>query len=306
MGIADWIRRGPVLAEASIFERLRRSPGVAFDPEVGVGGLVTDPTGADILMDVHRSYLRIGRAYGLPMLLQTDTWRAHPVRIERSPFAGRDLNGEHVALLRSLLEEEGVDDGEVVIGGLVGPLGDGYGKDVAPDRSAAARLLSPQADALVAAGADVLIAATLPDSEEALGIADALAATGSPYLIGVVVRPDGSLLDGARLGDFVERLDGTVSEPPVGYALTCTHPDVAAAALDAQPIGGRAVALFANTSARSPEELDGLTQLETAESDGFAEAVVRARDAHGLSIVGGCCGTDETHLEAIARRLRVR
>lgn len=301
MDVVDRIRSGPVLAEASIFERLRRAPDVAFDSEVGVGGLVADPAGAELLTDIHRTYLRVGRERGLPVLLQTDTWRAHPLRIERSAFAGRDLNGEHVALLRALRDDAGGED--ILIGGLVGPLGDGYGADGAPSRDEAARLLRPQADALAAAGADLLIAATLPDADEAMGIADALAATGLPYLIGVVVRPDGTLLDGTRLAAFVETLDATTSASPVGYALTCVHPDVASAALVAEPIGDRAVALFANTSARSPEELDGLDHLETAEPEGFADAVVRTRDRHGLRIVGGCCGTDETHLAAIADRL---
>lgn len=303
MDVAERIHAGPVLAEASIFERLRRAPDVAFDPEVGVGGLVADPAGTELLADIHRTYLRVGRERGLPVLLQTDTWRAHPLRIERSAFAGRDLNGEHVALLRALREEEGAHD--VLIGGLVGPLGDGYGGDEAPGRVETARLLRPQADALAGAGADLLVAATLPDADEAMGIADALAATGLPYLIGVVVRPDGTLLDGTRLSAFVETLDATTSTPPLGYALTCVHPDVASAALRAEPIGERAVALFANTSARSPEELDDLDYLETAEAEGFAEAVVRARDAHDLRIVGGCCGTDESHLAAIAHRLAV-
>jgi homocysteine S-methyltransferase len=303
MAVSERILSGPVLAEASIFERLRRAPDVAFDPEVGVGGLVADQEGAALLSDIHRSYLRVGRAQGLPVLLQTDTWRAHPLRIERSAFAGRDLNGEHVALLRALRDAEGESADEVLIGGLVGPLGDGYGADGAPSREDAGRLLRPQADALAQAGADLLVAATLPDGDEAMGIADALAATGLPYLIGVVVRPDGTLLDGTRLASFVETLDATTDTPPLGYALTCVHPDVASAALVAEPIGDRAVALFANTSARSPEELDGLDHLETAEAEGFADAVVRAQAAHGLRIVGGCCGTDESHLAAIARRL---
>lgn len=302
MDVIERIQSGPVLAEASIFERLRRAPDVAFDPEVGVGGLVADPAGAALLTDIHRTYMRVGRERGLPVLLQTDTWRAHPLRIERSAFAGRDLNAEHVALLRALREQEGGEE-DVLIGGLVGPLGDGYGGDAAPSREEAGRLLRPQADALAAAGADLLVAATLPDAQEAMGIADALGTTGLPYLIGVVVRPDGTLLDGTRLGSFVETLDATTTTPPVGYALTCVHPDVASSALVAEPIGDRAVALFANTSARSPEELDGLDHLETAEPEGFAGAVVRAQATHDLRIVGGCCGTDETHLAAIARRL---
>jgi methionine synthase I (cobalamin-dependent) len=35
----------------------------------------------------------------------------------------------------------------------------------------------------------------------------------------------------------------------------------------------------------------------------WADAMVRARNALGLAVVGGCCGTDPAHLGALAARL---
>lgn len=298
--VEDLLRSGPVLSEGSVFERLRRTDGIAFDPEVGIGALVADPVGRAALADVHRAYLRVGLERGLPVLLQTDTWRAHPTRIARSAHADRDLNALNAALLRELRDE--ADGGTVLIGGLVGPLGDGYGGDAAPDADAAERLMRAQAEALAAGGVDLLVAATLPDAGEALGIARALAATGLPYLVGVVVRPDGTLLDGSRLGDLVAAVDAGAARAPVGYALTCVHPSVAAAALAAEPVGDRVIACFANASALSPEELDGRAELDAGEPGPFAAQL----DALGLPVSGGCCGTDERHLVALADRLTAR
>jgi len=289
-----------VLSEGSVFERLRRADGIAFDPEVGIGALAADPVGRAALADVHRAYLRVGRERGLPMLVQTDTWRAHPDRIARSAHAGRDLNGLNAALLAELRAE--APDAAILIGGLVGPLGDGYGADAAPDAATAERGMRPQAEALAAGGVDVLVTATLPDTDEALGIAQALAATGLPYLIGDVARPDGTLLDGSRLGDLVAAIDSGAARAPVGYALTCVHPSVAAAALAAEPVGDRVIACFANASALSPEELDGRAELDAGEPGPFAEQL----DALGLPVSGGCCGTDERHLAALADRLTAR
>ncbi len=297
----DVLIDGAVLSEASIFERLRRTDGLAFDPEVGIGGLVEDEAGRAALREVHRGYLRVGLDAGLPVLLQTDTWRAHPARIARSAFAGRDLNGACADLLRELRDAEAGAGDIVLIGGLVGPLGDGYGADgAAPTADAAEAGVAEQAAALEDAGVDLLIAGTLPDAEEALGIARALAQSRLPYLIGVVVRPDGTLLDGTGLRAFVDRVDEDTARPPLGYALTCVHPAVADAALRAQPIGERARALFANASALSPEELDGRTELDATDPDPYAEALVRCGAAHGLTVLGGCCGTDDAHLRAAA------
>ena len=114
VNVAEQLRAGPVLSEASIFERLRRTPGIEFDAEVGIGALVTDNQGHAALWETHREYLAIGRDAGLPVLLQTDTWRAHPERIARSNYARRDLNTENARMLRDLRQAE-AQPGDVII-----------------------------------------------------------------------------------------------------------------------------------------------------------------------------------------------
>ncbi len=64
----------------------------------------------------------------------------------------------------------------------------------------------------------------------------------------------------------------------------------------------RIIGLLGNTAALSPEALDGQAQLIEAEPEPFAAAMNDlGRDA-GLQILGGCCGTDDRHLRALARR----
>jgi homocysteine S-methyltransferase len=302
--VEEVLRAGPVLSEASIFERLRRTPGIEFDPEVGIGALVTDSRWQPALWEIHRSYLEIGLEAGLPVLLQTDTWRAHPRRVARSRYSDRDLNAENARMLRDLRHTEAERGGTVIIGGLVGPLGDGYGGDIAPSAEVAEMEMRAQVEELETAGVDVLIAGTLPNAEEALGISRALAASTLPYIVGVVVRADGTLLDETPLRDFVERVDHGTRRPPLGYALNCVHPTIADEAFAAQPIGDRAIGLFANASALTPEELDGRDELDASTPEAFAVELIATGQTHGLSILGGCCGTDASHLRAVAALLR--
>ena len=302
--VEEVLRAGPVLSEASIFERLRRTPGIEFDPEVGIGALVTDSRWQPALWEIHRSYLEIGLEAGLPVLLQTDTWRAHPRRVARSRYSDRDLNAENARMLRDLRHTEAERGGTVIIGGLVGPLGDGYGGDIAPSAEVAEMEMRAQVEELETAGVDVLIAGTLPNAEEALGISRALAASTLPYIVGVVVRADGTLLDATPLRDFVERVDHGTPRPPLGYALNCVHPTITDEALAAQPIGDRAIGLFANASALTPEELDGRDELDASTPEAFAVELIATGQTHGLSILGGCCGTDASHLRAVAALLR--
>jgi homocysteine S-methyltransferase len=60
---------------------------------------------------------------------------------------------------------------------------------------------------------------------------------------------------------------------------------------------------MANTSARTPEELDGLEALDTEEPAPFGAAVAALRPAFGVGFLGGCCGTTTAHMEAIAERI---
>ncbi len=134
-----------------------------------------------------------------------------------------------------------------------------------------------------------------------------MGSTGQPYLVSFVVRPTGRLLDGTPLDDAVAEIDEAVDPVPLAYLLNCVHPRVADAALAASPrAAGRFVGLLANTSARDPDELDGLEELETAEPEPFARELADVGARHSLRLLGGCCGTGDEHIAALARLLARR
>ncbi len=294
----------PLLAEGSVYERLRRHPDVPFDAHVGTGALVLDDRYRETLADVHRGYLAIGAAQGLPMLVQTDTWRATGARTEASAWRGTDLNRANAELMRMVADEGRSGGGRVIVGGLLGPAGDAYLPGDALSRDDARRYHAAQAEALAAAGVDLLLCATLPALSEAMGLAAALGSTGLPYLVGFVVRPTGRLLDGTPLDGAIIAIDEGVDPAPSGYFLNCVHPLVAADALAASPAGReRVIGLLANTSARDPDELDGLDELEVADPGPFGAEVVAVGRQYGLGLLGGCCGTGDAHITAIAQLL---
>jgi homocysteine S-methyltransferase len=197
----------------------------------------------------------------------------------------------------------------IFIGGLLGCRGDAFrARDVLPEERAYA-FHSDQARALGATGVDFLIASTLPAYAEAHGIARALTETGLPVLISFIVRPTGHLLDGTPLEDAVRRIDEGLDRPPAGYLINCVHPSVYEAAINAVATRdalatARVLGLQANTSAKSPEELDGSSQLECEDPELFATRMMHLRLEFGTRVMGGCCGTDARHIFALARRAR--
>jgi Homocysteine/selenocysteine methylase (S-methylmethionine-dependent) len=293
-----------MLAEGSVYERLRRHPGITFHPSMRHGVLVYDPAGRKAEAEVHKSYIAAAREAGLPLILLSDTWRANAENIAASVYAGRPVNQDNIALLKALRDDSGH---EIFIGGQSGCRGDAYRPDEALDADAAYAFHRPQMQALAEAKPDFLFAATLPAFREARGIARAQAETGLPYLLSFVLRPAGTLLDGTPWADAIKALDDA-PHPPLGYAVNCVHPKVLAEALSvlekhAPDLLARVIFFQANTSPLTPEELTVATDLLTEEPGTLAEQICALQRRYGLPVTGGCCGTDERHIAALGHRL---
>jgi S-methylmethionine-dependent homocysteine/selenocysteine methylase len=166
-------------------------------------------------------------------------------------------------------------------------------------------------NALTEAGVDLLCAPTFPSVDEAHGAAIAMATTTLPYAVGFVLDHRGRVMDGTRLRDAISRIDGSVAREPAWYSISCVHPHVARIALDELASTGpreleRLKEFRANGSRLSAAALAELDQLESDPPDEFGEALDKLGREFDLQILGGCCGTDSTHLAALARRLEAR
>lgn len=293
------------LSEGSIYERLRRNPAVQFDPYLYHATLIYHPEYKQMLEQVHREYLDVGQKYSLPMFTLTDTWRASQERIERSEFRDRNVNQDNARFLAELRASYGAPAAPIFIGGQIGPRGDAYTPEESLSPEEAERFHAPQLEALAAGNVDFLIACTLPAVAEAKGIARAMQKFGLPYILSFVIRKDGTVLDGTPLAQAMIAVDKYISDSSVRYAINCVHPSVFRAGLgfleQQEPeMVKRIVSFQANTSARDPKELDGLSEIETEQPEILAGLMVKAHRRFGTPFFGGCCGTDTSHIERLA------
>ena len=307
--ISDLLTKSPViLGEGAVIERLRRSADIRLDEHVVNSALIYDDNGRAALASICRQYLDIGCRYDLPLLVSTPTWRAGRERIAAAGLADRDLNGDNARFLADMRSTYGGYAAKVAICGLMSCRGDAYKPQEALTEREAEQFHSWQADALARAGVDFLLAATLPAMSEALGLARAQAATGLEYMVSFVALPDGTLLDGTPLKDAIAGIDAAVPRKPLAYLINCTHASVFRTALlhpDASSplVRERVIGLLANTAALSPDELDASAELVEEEPELFGSSVSALHADLGMKILGGCCGTDDRHIEALARRL---
>jgi homocysteine S-methyltransferase len=296
-----------ILGEGAVIERLRRG-GYDLDSQVVNSAFVYDEKKRQAVEAIFRQYLDIGRRYDLPLLLSTPTWRASRARIGASGWGHRDVNRDNFRFLDGLRRGFGVYAKKVTVCGLLSCRGDAYNPAEALGVQEARGFHAWQARKLAEAGVDFLLGATLPALSEATGLAAALAATGAPYVISFVVRPQGTLLDGTPLKEAFAAIDAAVSPKPLAFMANCTHASFLSSALSHRDhssslVRERLVGLFANTAALAPEELDNSENLVKENPEDFGREVAGLHTDFGLKVLGGCCGTDERHIRALAMRL---
>ncbi len=308
---SEAMRRAPVmLTDGGIETRLIYQDHLPL-PDFASFLPLFDPAARRKIAALYRSYFDVAGDTGLPMQIGTPTWRAHPDGLARQGFtAAHDLhrvNAAAVALLQDLRQASALQ-GLVFIAGVIGPRRDGYDPASAPDARQARDYHGPQAACLAALGVDLLYAPTFASAAELRGVAAAMAATGLPYALAPVIDADGALLDGTPLADAIRRIDAEVAPRPLHYLTGCVHPTTFRAARQhgrALPgdIAGRVIGLKANASNLPPDQLDKLDHLEEGQPERFAELMLDLRRDYGLQVLGGCCGTDDRHIRAIASRL---
>jgi homocysteine S-methyltransferase len=297
-----------ILGEGAVIERLRRNSEFDLDPHLVNSAFIYDKDKRAALSGIYRQYLDIGLKYNLPLLLSTPTWRASRECIEKAGYEKTDVNGDNFRVLDGMRKRLGEYAHKIVICGLLSCRGNSYNPSEALTSKDAYEFHSWQADRLAEAGVDLLLAATLPALTEATGLAAALAATGKPYIISFVFHPEGTLLDTTPLKDAVSIIDTDVNPKPIAYMANCTHASIFRTAImhetnSSATVRKRVAGLLANTAALKPEELDNSEELVEEDPQTFGKSVADLHAELGLKILGGCCGTDDRHIDNLAKRL---
>lgn len=273
--------------------------------------LLLELHGASALKDYFLGYARLARGLGVGLVLESATWRANADWAARLGLTAEDLseaNRRAVRLLEEVRREHATERSPMVISGCVGPRGDGYEPGQGMGEREAEAYHAAQIEVLSRTAAEMVCAMTLTYTEEAIGIARAARHADMPVALSFTVETDGHLPTGESLAAAIRRVDQATRAYPAYYMVNCAHPTHFSGVLGTDEVLARRVrGLRANASARSHAELNASTTLDAGDPEALAQEHRRLLDhLPGLRVVGGCCGTDERHVEAIARALLPR
>ena len=191
----------------------------------------------------------------------------------------------------------------MVISGNLGPRGDGYVADQHMTSDEVAEYHAWQIRSLVDAGVDLITALTLPETEEAIGIVQASQAADIPAVISFTVETNGHLPSGQSLRSAIETVDEVTDKGPAYYMVDCAHPTHFEHVLNDDGAWQQRIrGIRANASCKSHAELDESETLDDGNPEEFGQQYRLLQNLlPDLTVLGGCCGTDHRHVEAIAR-----
>jgi S-methylmethionine-dependent homocysteine/selenocysteine methylase len=268
--------------------------------------LLRTDKGRHTLQDYYSRYAAIARHRGLGFIFESATWRASPDWAAKLGLANEQLdalNRAAIDMLKPLRAEFETARSPMVISGCIGPRGDGYKAEARMTADEAADYHGRAIRTYAEAGSDMITAITMTYAEEAVGVTRAARAAGMPVAISFTVETDGRLPSGQALGDAIEAVDAATQNGPVYYMINCAHPTHFADALarNARWLT-RIKGIRANASKRSHAELDAAPDLDAGNPVELGQdyAALRRQLGRRLNVLGGCCGTDHRHVEAIA------
>ncbi|MCP4329849.1 MAG: betaine--homocysteine S-methyltransferase [Alphaproteobacteria bacterium] len=233
------------------------------------------------------------------ILTNTFGGNRHRLKLHGAEDRMAELNAVAVTLARAVADGAGRP---VVVAGSMGPTGELIQPLGALSPEDARDAYAEQAAALAAAGVDVLWIETLSAAEELSAAITGAAVAGLPTVCTMTFDSAGRTMMGL-LPNAYARLCGELQPPPFAYGANCGvgAPELLHTLLGMKSAADADDILIAKANCGIPQYVDGaLVYSGTVEI--MADYARLARDI-GARIIGGCCGTTATHVQAMRAAL---
>ncbi len=273
-------------------------------PQFAAFHLLTTAEGENVLRKYFTTYAELARRFHIGLVLETATWRANRdwgELLGYSKDALAEANVRAVRLTEDVRSEYEAPGTPIVISGCVGPRGDGYVAERAMSDKEAENYHRAQIETFAGTAADLVTAITMSYAAEAVGLTRAAAQANMPVVVSFTVETDGRLPSRQPLGDAIRQVDDATSGYPAYFMINCAHPSHFDRVVGGgEPWVERIRGLRVNASRMSHAEMSEAIELDVGDATELGRecADLKRRLGH-LNVLGGCCGTDDRHIEQI-------
>jgi 5-methyltetrahydrofolate--homocysteine methyltransferase len=254
-------------------------------------------TRPDVVLAIHRKYLGAGAD-----IIETDSFQSSPIVLAEYGLEShaREISRRAAELARQAAEEFSTPAKPRFVAGSMGPTTKAISVSGGVTFDELRRSFREQALGLLEGGVDALLLETCFDTRNikagVLATSDLSRELGQPIplMISVTIEPMGTMLAGQGIEALWASLDHL---DLFSIGLNCaTGPEFMTDHLRTlQSLTTRFVSCYPNAGLPNEEGRYGETPTSLAEHLG------RFADRGWLNIVGGCCGTTEEHIRAIAQ-----
>lgn len=272
--------------------------------------LLSTEEGTQTLLSIYQDYVNVALAHSTGIVLETRTWRGSPSwasKLHLSIQQVLDLNRAAVKILHGLRRKVETASTPIVISGTLGTIQDAY-KDSAEtvSFSQAQENYRSQVRVLAEEGIDMLSMMTVTNLNEAIAAVSVAREFNLPIHVSFNLETDGRLQGGRTLDDVIHEVDRVTESYTTYFGVNCAHPHHIMTALRgvSEDVRSRIGSIRGNASLKTHEQLDNTLVLDRG------DVSVYVREFNGLlnmlpelKVVGGCCGTDEEHIDTLARRV---
>lgn len=278
-------------------------------PEFAMFPLLDDPRAVADLRGMYERYLETAARHGFVALMAGLDYRASPdwaAKLGLDCAALSDLQLRAIDFLRDVAKPFEARLPGLMIAGAVGPRGDAYQLNKTITADEAEDYHSVQIETLKRANVDLVTAMTFNNTEEAVGVSRAAARAGLPLAMNFTLDSTSRLKSGPTIREAIASVDAeTGGDRPDFYGINCSHPLEFEPALEPGDWISRVRSFRPNAAMMEKQQLCQIGHLVDGDPPelGRQMGALAQRYPH-IDVWGGCCGTWDVHLDAIAREVR--
>ncbi len=245
-------------------------------------------TSPDMLTGIHRQYVEAGSD-----VIYANTFGANRRKLAKLGVSVEDVVCAAIAAARKACEGSNT---RVALD--IGPLGELLEPLGTLPFEAAADMFAELVRAGVKAGADLIAIETMTDLQETrAALIAAKENSDLPVIVTMSFDENGRTFTGCTAASMAATLTGLGAD---AIGLNCSLGPAQLLPILRELCQSTHLPIIAKPNAGLPDPLDGHYDLSPAE---FAEAMAQAVVA-GVSVVGGCCGTDPEYIRALHERVK--
>lgn len=295
-----------ILTEGALVERLKTEYSLKMDDSINHAGYIYSEF--KILEVLYRQYIAIGEKHNLPIMIMTPTRKVNYESLAKSRFRNKSIISDSCLYLNRVKASYNEYSQNILIGGLLGCKGNAYSGIKNLDAEESYIFHKQQTSQFQNEKIDFLFAGIMPEINEVIGMAKAMAETNIPYIISFMIQKDGCLLDGTVLSEAIQIIDKQVIPNPICYMANCIHPTNLIQAISNEknknsPYLKRFKGIQANTSILSCEVLENCNTLQQDDFNNIVEEMYFLQQKFDFKIFGGCCGTNDKFMESLTKKI---